>query len=449
MQRNSSCYTGGARNLGELGFELWQVDCGLIRQTWQRCFRVNGRRVDYCLEVWQTCCNGSRHAKLMNKVDHLFIVGAGFSHHAGLPLTTDFSEKLLDVSGFQSLGPNNLIVKFLHQFVQDTFNHKAKAAAKFWPHLEDIFTCVDLSANTGHHLGPEYSPSHLRTVRRALIVHIIRMLRHSYTEGKELHSNDWEAVECFFSMVAPRNCAFLCMNWDTVIEEGLNRANTDLTDFDYGCDAIPAQFYKSSIRASSVELRRSVRIVKLHGSANWLYCDVCRNTFWFSPGETLRIAEELFRGSDWDVVEHHIRQRYPHSDAPHECPTCRATGLGTRFATFSYRKALDFPMYERSWLTAERLLREAQTWIFIGYSLPAADYEFKHLMKHVQLSRKPPPALILITGGNGAKETQRNYQKFFGPQLGASSAAYFDKGLDIVALNYLKDIGALTESHIN
>ena len=50
-------------------------------------------------------------------------------------------------------------------------------------------------------------------------------------------------------------------------------------------------------------------------------------------------------------------------------------------------------MYDQSWQTAERLLREAKNWIFIGYSLPAADYEFKLLLKRVQLSRKAKPNL--------------------------------------------------------
>jgi len=100
-------------------------------------------------------------------------------------------------------------------------------------------------------------------------------------------------------------------------------------------------------------------------------------------------------------------------------------------------------MFERSWLTTERLLHEAETWIFIGYSLPAADYEFKHLLKHVQLSRGRPPKLVLITGGKGAGDAQRNYQKFFGLQLGISSKAYFDKGLSNDALAHLETIGAL------
>jgi hypothetical protein len=106
----------------------------------------------------------------MSKIKHLFIVGAGLSHYAGLPLTTNFTQELLNIKDYKPDGPSGLIVNFLRTFIYDAFDHKETAAAKYWPHLEDIFTCVDLSANTGHHLGSKYSPSDLRIVRRALIV---------------------------------------------------------------------------------------------------------------------------------------------------------------------------------------------------------------------------------------------------------------------------------------
>lgn len=235
------------------------------------------------------------------------------------------------------------------------------------------------------------------------------------------------------------------MNWDTVIEEGLD-GSQQVTNFDYGCEAQFARFTKLSIEPATSNSKKTIQVIKPHGSANWLYCDICRTTFWFRPSATLRIASQLFKKSDWAVVERKIRRSYEYKDYPRRCPSCSEHGLGTRFATFSYRKAMDFPMYERSWLTTERLLHEAKTWIFIGYSLPAADYEFKHLLKHVQLSRKVLPKLVLITGGNGATDTQRNYQKFFGPQLGTSSSSYFDQGLNVKAIAHLKAIGALQAS---
>lgn len=102
-------------------------------------------------------------------------------------------------------------------------------------------------------------------------------------------------------------------------------------------------------------------------------------------------------------------------------------------------------MHEGTWRTAERLLNEAKTWVFIGYSLPAAGYEFKHLLKRVQLARKSPAKLFLVTGGGAkaARETQRNYQRFFGHQLKSTSGKVFLEGLNSSAIAALQDLGAL------
>jgi hypothetical protein len=121
---------------------------------------------------------------------------------------------------------------------------------------------------------------------------------------------------------------------------------------------------------------------------------------------------------------------------------CTDVPLTTRIATFSYLKALDFPMFERSWLSAERLLRQAEKWIFIGYSLPAADYEFKHLLKRVQLSRHEPPEFVVITGGSvrGTEAVYRNYQGFFGRGI-RRQENFFRSGLTA------KAIAAAHDSH--
>jgi hypothetical protein len=382
----------------------------------------------------------------MREIDHLLIVGAGFSHYAGLPLASDFTEKLLDLEGFQETGPNALIVDFLRKFIYDTFDHKPQAKAEFWPYLEDVFTCIDLSANTGHYLGPNYSPSDLRAVRRALIVRIIRMLRRAFTKAKTQRDKKWLTLKEFFANTQPDRCAFLSMNWDTVIDE--NMYARGVKQIDYGCNAYFINDDNKLERAESIGT--PVKIIKVHGSANWLYCDSCRTVFWIEPSRTLRVADQLFRPGDWEIVSKHIGKKYDKASKWNawKCPSCEAGALGTRIATFSYRKALDFPMYERSWLSAEQLLQKARTWTFIGYSLPPADYEFKHLLKRVQLSRRSRPELILIAGGSrdAAAATQQNYQKFFGPRLGRSFGACFDDGLNDEAMRHLEREGVLTRN---
>ena len=71
-------------------------------------------------------------------------------------------------------------------------------------------------------------------------------------------------------------------------------------------------------------------------------------------------------------------------------------------------------MHAASWRAAEMLLWEARTWIFVGYSMPAADYEFKQMLKQVQLSRRTKPEILLITGGSAAADTAMTYRRFFG-----------------------------------
>jgi hypothetical protein len=156
-------------------------------------------------------------------------------------------------------------------------------------------------------------------------------------------------------------------------------------------------------------------VVKIHGSVNWLYCDNCRDLYWFPPDDAIRVAMQLITPQEAKK----LKLEDPEDCARWRCLNCTTVPLTTRIATFSFLKALDFPMFERSWLSAERLLRSANKWVFVGYSLPAADYEFKHLLKRVQLSRNKPPEFVVVTGGTEADcdNTYLNYQRFFGRDI--------------------------------
>lgn len=356
----------------------------------------------------------------MNSTAHLFIVGAGFSFNAGLPLTGGFTKALLDVSQLKEDGPSNLMVDYLRGFVQATFGTGPDSDE--WPALEDVFTLVDLSANTGHHLGSNYSAASLRTVRRALIVRVMRMLQQRYARRKDDPDENWARLHQLLERLDLDTSAILSLNWDCVVERGLKRAK--VTDnFDYGCGARAAEF-----RSGKLIVRRKTNsdpftILKPHGSINWLYCDACRELFWIRPDRTDPVAQTLFRSRDWLAVGVQQGQQ-PRTLDPH-CPECRSTALGTRLATFSYRKALDFPMHEATWRRAEELLREAATWIFFGYSMPGADFEFKHLLKRVELSRRVRPNIVVVTGGDAKGVTLKAYRDFFGE--GTKKSRFFLK----------------------
>jgi hypothetical protein len=381
----------------------------------------------------------------MEPATHLFIVGAGFSYNAGLPLATGFTKALLaPATPLKPNHPNAILNAAIRRFVNDAFGGGATVAASNWPPLEDIFTTIDLAANTGHHLGPNYSASLLRTMRRALIVRFMRMLRIAYNERARRPDSNWRNLECFLDGIDVSEAAFLSLNWDTVIESGLSRTQ-GLHNVDYACGAFAAEFNKSGAikRRLFKPAVPTLRLLKPHGSVNWMYCDCCSRMYWFEPQETARIASRLFKASDSEAVYDLIRRRAAAVKKKALCPVCKAETLGTRFATFSYRKALDFPMHLATWTEAERQLRRARNWIFIGYSLPPADYEFKFLLKRVQLSRPDPPRVIVITSGGARSETAKNYKKFFGTKT-IPPADIFADGLSDGALSHLKALGALS-----
>jgi hypothetical protein len=369
---------------------------------------------------------------------NLLIVGAGFSWNAGLPLASEFTRELLNLGGLRLEGPSARQVSFIRGFVDQVFGEGAPRKPSEWPELEDIFTLVDLSANTGHHLGISHSASDLRLVRRSIIVRMIRMLSQAYSRRQAKPDAKWRMLERLFEKLDLETTAVLSMNWDTVLESGLARTQT-IGGINYGCHATPYRFKSGELVSRNIK-RGTLRLIKPHGSVNWLYCDACRETIWVPPSQTEQIAQTLFQKKDWDAVPGSRKFKTAKVLTP-LCPHCRAKSLGTRFATFSYRKALDFPMHAASWRTAEEYLKSSYDWVFIGYSMPAADFDFKHLLKRVQLTEGTRPKITVITGGGDADATIARFTKFFGDVKG--QRFFFKNGLDGSAIEHLTDIEVL------
>jgi hypothetical protein len=251
------------------------------------------------------------------------------------------------------------------------------------------------------------------------------MMRTCYDVAKKKPDNRWITLDNLLRNIDPASNAFVSLNWDTVAEERMIEVHPELT-VSYGQGFSAAGFPTDGARITRIGHGSGVTLetAKIHGSINWLYCDNCRQVFWFSPQESPRIAGQLLGPIEWGIIapgSKVVRRRQ------WECDRCAGVKLSTRIATFSYRKALDFPMFQQSWDAAERHLANSRRWVFIGYSLPAADFEFKYLLKRIELSREIPPEVILVTGGDGAATTQANYRRFFGTRL---SKQEFQNGLD-------------------
>src|ERR1035438_3087931 len=121
-----------------------------------------------------------------------------------------------------------------------------------------------------------------------------------------------------------------------------------------------------------------------------------------------RLFDERFSGSTFDSSLG-IDPRARH------CPFCNNM-VSSHIATFSYRKSFRTHAYTSIWHRAERILSEADRWVFIGYSLPKADYELKHLIKVAQLrmAHKRQNRRLVIDVVVKGESALSDYQGFFG-----------------------------------
>lgn len=342
---------------------------------------------------------------------------------AKVPPTTELGRRFLDPPAASATPKflQELITKHLRYFWANVFGYRP---GKREPSFEDHFTLLDLAANSGHNLGPKYTPSALRAIRRISIHRVFDVLD-QFTHSAEIQ----DFVNAF--RVGTNNC-FVSTNWDVVIENHVDKSAKG-DQFNYGIDGL----YLGGSPAAA----NGLSIIKLHGSSNWHYCDCCRQVVFGVPGtgktallRLVFIEPEDFRrlGEPPEVISE-ITATKREADRP-VCPTCDFE-LTARVATFSYSKAFDYFQFRASWEAALRRLMGAHTWLFIGYSLPEADFELRHLLKTAQLASDGDGAKTIHVVLKDDPQAADRYYRFFG----IKDDAVWDKGFEAWVMQHRKE----------
>jgi hypothetical protein len=137
--------------------------------------------------------------------------------------------------------------------------------------------------------------------------------------------------------------------------------------------------YRIQIRTPfyNAEGGRFGTLLKLHGSLNWLHCRTCQRME-IGASDSRRYLKVLGR-----LVGPSLEQSYTPDGNP--CPGC-GTRLRPLLIAPTHLKDYRNPHLAQVWYEAERVLREADCAIFIGYSQPDDDVEVVYLVKILQLS---------------------------------------------------------------
>jgi hypothetical protein len=246
--------------------------------------------------------------------------------------------------------------------------------------LEDLFTLFD-KIILGHEHFRIYKQEQIENIHAALRKCIIFLLSYKSSKIKEIKSYHSYREFAYLLFNTRLNSSYredilsvITMNWDAILEKEIyklckdyNKGKTkkiypDLCFYDYKFDSSEKRIISTHIKAKG---HKNIKILKLHGSINWLVCPYCGR---------------VYVDYEADVAVYELENDYP-------CPHCKeefgdfAPQMHSILITPTFLKDINTLNLKNIWHNALIDLTEATKIIFIGYSFPDADFEMRCLLK--------------------------------------------------------------------
>jgi hypothetical protein len=360
----------------------------------------------------------------------VYVLGAGFSIPAGAPTQAQILDDILNLDVWpERVGSaKNRLEAFL------TIDLRIRREDIPQIALEDVYTPIDRCIADGTSFKSK-SAAELKQIREDLgyliSVAISRRITRRLSTG-DANSQYIRAFARYLVAKAKKKAdyakdakdsslakaydplAIISLNWDILLDNAIHselcERHPDIEgDYDpYG--VVDYCCYISSVEAGDRRIRSglwslgcrgyNVKLLKLHGSMNWLQCPNCQRLF-VQYGLKEDILERV--GETW-------------------CRHCLKSGYENRLAGSlvmpTFLKDLTNFQVKLVWQNAGVELMEAKHLVFIGYSLPNADFEFRQLLS--RMVHQDATIEVVLRKGTGDENMRRyestkdRYQQFFG-----------------------------------
>ena len=314
-----------------------------------------------------------KYLRYAPKRDVVFVMGAGASQPDGVPLQKEILPMILaDQQGeiYDSKIGGEVI-----EFLKDNFKFDAKT--KQYPQLEAVFGFLDYFIQQNESLNSKYTHNKIVELKEYLIKLIHFIVNRTTHERSQYYHQFWEEV-----VKNNKNISIITLNYDTLLEQTfdflfkkagyldycIHLMNYDrlkeLKDFNFWINP------KEPVIVDANDDPSPFKIIKLHGSLNWKYCNCCNQTLLTPWDRTIDLQKGKFLG-----------YTYPDNEKyEYVCPLDN-TEFHTLIMPPSYLKALNQPVISQLFSEASREIRDAKKIVFVGYSLSDADVHIKALFK--------------------------------------------------------------------
>lgn len=342
----------------------------------------------------------------------VYVLGAGFSVEAGAPTQAAILEKAFNL---YSQRPNDFdFDKFsvFENFLKEQLNVAGDQLSSV--DLEDIFTPLDRCLTENSQFRG-ISLDNIMKVREAVFYVVgrtIQILLNETTNSKDYidyfaeHLAKLSSVRAGAKYKREDPVSVISTNWDILLDNSIYSSLQRNEQYDgvvdYCCYISSRDESDTTVTPGLEKLGQggfNVKLLKLHGSLNWLQCPRCARLYakFFE-----KVAMHHFDFSD---SCRHCDNNFPEENGRHL--------LSQNLIMPTYLKDLSNPQYRIIWQNAGIEISEADHIVFIGYSLPQADFEMRQLLS--RMTRKNAKIHVVDYLSEEKQDSlKKHWTKFFG-----------------------------------
>jgi len=335
--------------------------------------------------------------------DTVFVFGAGFSAPADMPIARNLMREVLR-------RPDEKAVRATYRSL---FGHSHDGVEEMADiPMEDVFTVLD-RAIRGREAIRGFAREQIESARAELVRGILALF------AERLAAFDERPYRAFFEEVVARRLgdgspaaqsadpfSIISLNWDTIPDWLVDRYGTQRgVAVDYACydDAAPGSPHHVPSLMLKAKGCFNVKLLKLHGSVNWLLCPSCSRLY-------------SIRGGDEGPPRLDAEERV-------ECAHCEGVETEALIVTPTLLKDLRPVHLASVWHQAMVDLQEARRIVFVGYSFPTSDFELRYVLLKALTGRQRPAVRVVLYPPDEKCDPRRKvlrelkeerYRSFFG-----------------------------------
>jgi|GEM_PF-1577502 len=305
------------------------------------------------------------------------ILGAGATKACGGPLTDEILPaslhgEMAHDDALTLVEDREELLVLSHRFLHECFNvpdDPEQITRETCPSLPMVLSMLRRSVLTGLPIG-NYQGDLLIKAKRAIeyaVFAVIEAALRKIPADKRFHHDLLKPI--YLRNVEP---TVISLNYDVIADNAmffLSENHKGMRPPDY-CVDIVSERYRDFCTGGTFG-----RLLKIHGSLNWLYCSTCgRLDLFVSKGmRTGKALDELYHAVPFNDA-------YSCRGTPCRNPACDGF-VSPILITPTFVKDYENPHIERVWREAETAMQAADRAVIIGYSLPSDDVEVAMLFK--------------------------------------------------------------------